>query len=793
MFKVEHKNEDQTTDKDVSGKRTRQEEENLQHALNRPAYCDETPHMSENIDDQLRDECSPETNNEQPVVQSKHVPSSLICYDKDEKCKEEINPPEVTLHNTHAGNNQLSSKEEKNEGKDEVMTPVEGINGADDGGPASDATEDVLDKDHLNNFPAVSFGTNSPELDKQEVETVKQKDGLTCHPANVLPIEVDRVKEKMVTSDIIAGRGEECDSSSLVPSSSLPCLSEPLKVDDHSPPGTTDAKAQVSGIFEFEDCQRVQIEVKEDQSDLVFPKKEIQCEKNESVDHQDQQTMMNDDAFDEASDTTAPDTYACDENIVAPTPAEVSCPRVLSCYKDQQCFQMINNEVFDSCLNLPSISEVQQSDHMENVEESIKSRADSATDAAAYDNATTTAPITSECVSRPDTLPSIGHQQSDQVHNNEGFSEVTSGLAPVLTNDICKMNLLSFEQSQLRDHDKDNTSYPGVGVESGISSMAVSPDLQDAGNEFDMLTSDDVASSGTAFESYQSDFLQKPHSEPTDWAKYESSAANEDMFGHEIEDRYHGALDQFMAQIATSVTTFTSELKKKTEIKCVIEGTEVKGCSGVSAQKKVEVETEKEEEYEKTEISIMEATMDNNEWITDSNYHVLPWMNISVSSSAQDNTKTSQTPTDKTHSSPLTDAACKVTDTTPSTEVKPTNTLSLIEDNTENSKKVVAVQPMPQSVNVTFRIHYLTCSPYQTVAVTGNQQELGNWKEFIPLERIKDGHWATVISLPAESHVEWKFVVLDKGEVCRWEECGNRLLETGFGDDLIVHKWWGLL
>uniref|UniRef100_A0A7N6AZA4 CBM20 domain-containing protein n=1 Tax=Anabas testudineus TaxID=64144 RepID=A0A7N6AZA4_ANATE len=366
--------------------------------------------MSENIDDRLRDnECSPETNNEQPVVQSKHVPSPLICYDKDEKCKEEMNPPEVTLHNTRAGNNQLSSKEEKNEGKDEVMTPVEGINGADDGGPASDVTEDVLDKDHLNNFPAVSFGTNSPELDKQEVETVKQKDGLTCHPANVLPIEVDRVKEKMVTSDIIAGRGEECDSSSLVHSSSLPCLSEPLKVDDHSPPGTTDAKAQVSGIFEFEDCQRVQIEVKEDQSDLVFPKKEIQCEKNESVDHQDQQTMMNDDAFDEASDTTAPDTY----------------------------------------------------------------------------------------------------------------------------------------------------------------------------------------------------------------------------------------------------------------------------------------------------------------------------------------------------------------------------------DNTENSKKVVAVQPMPQSVNVTFRIHYLTCSPYQTVAVTGNQQELGNWKEFIPLER--------------KSHVEWKFVVLDKGEVCRWEECGNRLLETGFGDDLIVHKWWGLL
>ena len=100
---------------------------------------------------------------------------------------------------------------------------------------------------------------------------------------------------------------------------------------------------------------------------------------------------------------------------------------------------------------------------------------------------------------------------------------------------------------------------------------------------------------------------------------------------------------------------------------------------------------------------------------------------------------------------------------------------------------------MPQNVSVTFRIHYITHSPYQTVAVTGNQRELGNWKEFIPLERAKDGNWATVVSLPTESHVEWKFVVVDRGEVCRWEECSNRLLDTGCGEDLVVHKWWGFL
>uniref|UniRef100_A0A3P8S2S5 Starch-binding domain-containing protein 1 n=1 Tax=Amphiprion percula TaxID=161767 RepID=A0A3P8S2S5_AMPPE len=122
-----------------------------------------------------------------------------------------------------------------------------------------------------------------------------------------------------------------------------------------------------------------------------------------------------------------------------------------------------------------------------------------------------------------------------------------------------------------------------------------------------------------------------------------------------------------------------------------------------------------------------------------------------------------------------------------------TNTVSLLDESLENSKKVVAVQPMPQNVNVIFRIHYHTHSPYQKVAVTGNQQELGNWKEFIPLERAEDGQWSSVVSLPAESHVEWKFVVVDKGDVCRWEECGNRLLDTGSGDDLLVHRWWGIL
>ncbi|GLD55121.1 starch-binding domain-containing protein 1 [Lates japonicus] len=325
----------------------------------------------------------------------------------------------------------------------------------------------------------------------------------------------------------------------------------------------------------------------------------------------------------------------------------------------------------------------------------------------------------------------------------------------------------------------------------------VIPPIRDSDWDDDSGLAGEVTEQGMVFGPYPSHLSQQPHREYTNGTKCESFAANEDMFGHEIEDSYYREMEQFLAQIAASTINLADELKKQTDMKAVVEVVEIEEKrEGVSIAKKVETEAEKEkeEDHEKTEISIMEATMDNNEWITDSNYQALPWMNLSATSSAQDHTKNDQPPTeDRQHSSSLTDASCIDTDTPPSTEVKQTSTLSLVDENTENSKKVVAVQPMPQNVNVTFRIHYLTHSPYQTVAVTGNQQELGNWKEFILLERAKDGHWATVVSLPAESHVEWKFVVVDKGEVCRWEECGNRLLDTGYGDDLIVHKWWGFL
>lgn len=403
--------------------------------------------------------------------------------------------------------------------------------------------------------------------------------------------------------------------------------------------------------------------------------------------------------------------------------------------------------------------------------------------------------------------PSIQEQECH--HMEEDLSPVTTEDVPLPASQIY---LPSFEQSEPSES---GISSPGVGKESGISSLAVSPDLEDAPNEFSVscgdnvspvmdcdqqagkpavaqtsLFADDVTLYVTTEDTqhHPSICSEESPSEHTDWTLIESLVANEDMFGHEIEDSYHRLMDQFAAQIAVSVTSYSNDVKTETDLKAVVEVVEIKNRPVRTEMKeatKEEKEKEEEEEYKRTEISIMEATMDTNEWITEGSYQVFPWSNLS----ALDLAKANQLPVEGCSAAP--DPAC--TDISPSADVKQTSSTCHADENLETNKRVVAVQPMPQNVSVTFRVHYFTQSPYQTVAITGDQSELGNWTEFIPLERAKDGHWTTVVSLPAESHVEWKFVLLDKGEVCRWEECGNRLLDTGYGDDLLVQKWWGLM
>lgn len=106
------------------------------------------------------------------------------------------------------------------------------------------------------------------------------------------------------------------------------------------------------------------------------------------------------------------------------------------------------------------------------------------------------------------------------------------------------------------------------------------------------------------------------------------------------------------------------------------------------------------------------------------------------------------------------------------------------------AKRVVAVSPMPQAVHMTFRVHYITHSEAQLIAVTGDHECLGQWHHFVPLRCDKNGFWSDSVALPVDTKVEWKFVVVENGKIRRWEECENRTLVTEH-EDRVAHKWWG--
>ncbi|KAM5339323.1 starch-binding domain-containing protein 1 [Glossophaga mutica] len=106
------------------------------------------------------------------------------------------------------------------------------------------------------------------------------------------------------------------------------------------------------------------------------------------------------------------------------------------------------------------------------------------------------------------------------------------------------------------------------------------------------------------------------------------------------------------------------------------------------------------------------------------------------------------------------------------------------------TKREVAKTLEFQQVSVRFQVHYITSASAQFIAVTGDHEKLGRWNTYIPLQYSKGGFWSRSVSLPANTVVEWKFVVVENGEVTRWEECSNRFLETGH-EDKLIHKCWG--
>ncbi|XP_047422980.1 starch-binding domain-containing protein 1 isoform X1 [Sciurus carolinensis] len=107
------------------------------------------------------------------------------------------------------------------------------------------------------------------------------------------------------------------------------------------------------------------------------------------------------------------------------------------------------------------------------------------------------------------------------------------------------------------------------------------------------------------------------------------------------------------------------------------------------------------------------------------------------------------------------------------------------------TKKFAAMASESRQVNIRFQVHYITSTDRQFIAITGDHENLGRWKTYIPLHYHKDGFWSHSVFLPADTVVEWKFVLVENGGVTRWEECSNRLLETGH-EDKVVQGLWGI-
>uniref|UniRef100_A0A8C5LXP4 Starch-binding domain-containing protein 1 n=1 Tax=Leptobrachium leishanense TaxID=445787 RepID=A0A8C5LXP4_9ANUR len=113
-----------------------------------------------------------------------------------------------------------------------------------------------------------------------------------------------------------------------------------------------------------------------------------------------------------------------------------------------------------------------------------------------------------------------------------------------------------------------------------------------------------------------------------------------------------------------------------------------------------------------------------------------------------------------------------------------------IEGETAREKKVAAIQPMPQLVNIVFKVHYITHKDSQQLAVIGDHEGLGGWEDCNLMTYDKDGFWTHSVLLPSDTNVEWKFVMVEDGKIKRWEECANRSFKTGH-DDTNAHMWWG--
>ncbi|XP_040273940.1 starch-binding domain-containing protein 1 [Bufo bufo] len=112
------------------------------------------------------------------------------------------------------------------------------------------------------------------------------------------------------------------------------------------------------------------------------------------------------------------------------------------------------------------------------------------------------------------------------------------------------------------------------------------------------------------------------------------------------------------------------------------------------------------------------------------------------------------------------------------------------ENDHQKTRKVATIQPMPQNVNFVFKVHYITQNDSQIIAVTGDHEKLGKWESYVPLTSKNGGFWSDTITLPADTSLAWKFVMVENGKIKRWEECNNRFLKTAH-EDIEAQLWWG--
>ncbi|CAN2390129.1 Starch-binding domain-containing protein 1 [Pristimantis euphronides] len=106
------------------------------------------------------------------------------------------------------------------------------------------------------------------------------------------------------------------------------------------------------------------------------------------------------------------------------------------------------------------------------------------------------------------------------------------------------------------------------------------------------------------------------------------------------------------------------------------------------------------------------------------------------------------------------------------------------------TRKIATIQPMPHDVNFSFKVHYITHSDSQIIAIIGDHEKLGKWETYVPLTSGNGGFWSHLITLPVDTNLSWKFVMVENGKIKRWEECNDRFLKIAH-EDIEVHLCWG--